>query len=108
MTSRSVSAPRSVSASAATLPGGLPTRRRTPETKVEPVSFSRSDRPAGPTGLAPHGRPRRRARLAAAIIPLLTLCACGFGAPPGATTQGQSIAHLWRVLWYFALPVGLI
>jgi cytochrome c oxidase subunit 2 len=71
------------------------------------VSFSRSNHPAGP-GLAPHGRPRRRARLAAAITPLLTLCGCGFGAPAGATTQGQSIAHLWRVLWYFALPVGLV
>jgi cytochrome c oxidase subunit 2 len=72
------------------------------------VSVSRSDRPTGPARLAPQLLRTRRARLSAATIPLLALSACGFGAPPGATEQGQSIAHLWRVLWYFAIPVGVI
>lgn len=72
------------------------------------MSVSRSDRPTGPARLAPQLLRTRRARLSAATIPLLALSACGFGAPPGATEQGQSIAHLWRVLWYFAIPVGVI
>jgi len=41
-------------------------------------------------------------------VVLLALTACGFGAPPGATTQGQAIAGLYHVLWYFAIPVGVI
>jgi cytochrome c oxidase subunit 2 len=72
------------------------------------VSASRSVRPAGPARLVPRPLLRRRTSLAAAIIPLLTLTACGFGAPAGSTEQGRSIAHLWRVLWYFAIPVGVI
>jgi cytochrome c oxidase subunit II len=68
------------------------------------VSVSRSDHPAGPT------RPpcRRRGRLALTAIPLVALSACGFGAPAGSTEQGQSIARLWQVLWYFAIPVAVI
>jgi len=39
---------------------------------------------------------------------LLALSSCDFGAPPGATTQGKTIADLYHVLWYFAIPVGVI
>jgi cytochrome c oxidase subunit 2 len=72
------------------------------------VSVSRSVRPAGPARLAPRRLQPRRARLAAAVTSLLVLSACGFGAPAGASEQGKSIAQLWRVLWYFAIPVGVI
>jgi cytochrome c oxidase subunit 2 len=74
---------------------------------VRPVSVSRSDRPTGPARLAPRS-PLRRARLALAALGLLALTSCAFGAPEGATEQGQAISHLWRVLWYFAIPVGLV
>jgi cytochrome c oxidase subunit II len=43
-----------------------------------------------------------------AVVPLLALTGCNFGAFPGSSTQGQSINHLWRILWYFAIPVGVI
>ena len=41
-------------------------------------------------------------------VGLLALTACDFGAPPGASTQGKTIADLYHVLWYFAIPVGVI
>ena len=47
-----------------------------------------------------------RAAIAAPV--LLLLSACDFGAPPGASEQGKTIADLYRVLWYFAIPVGVI
>ncbi len=72
------------------------------------MSVSRSVRPARPARLAPWALLRPRVRLLAGAVALLALTACNFGAPPGSTAQGQSIAHLWRVLWYFAIPVGVI
>jgi cytochrome c oxidase subunit 2 len=49
-----------------------------------------------------------RLRALAGSLALLTLTACTFGAPPGASTQGKTIADLYHVLWYFAIPVGVI
>src|SRR5262249_56542349 len=60
-----------------------------------------------PARLAPWPLLRRRMHLLA-VVPLLALTGCNFGAFPGSSTQGQSINHLWRVLWYFAIPVGVI
>jgi cytochrome c oxidase subunit 2 len=72
------------------------------------VSVSRSVRPARPARLAPWALLRPRVRLLAWAVPLLALTACNFGAPSGSTEQAKSIAHLWRVLWYFAIPVAVI
>jgi cytochrome c oxidase subunit II len=72
------------------------------------VSVSRSVRPAGPARLAPRWPQPRRPRLAAAVTSLLVLSSCGFGAPAGSTEQGQAIARLWQILWYFAIPVAVI
>ena len=43
-----------------------------------------------------------------AALPLLLFAACRFGAPRGATTQGQDIGRLYQVLFYTAIPVAVI
>jgi cytochrome c oxidase subunit 2 len=45
----------------------------------------------------------RRLLLAAA---LLTMTACRFGAPPGATEQGKDIAGLYHLMFWIAIGVG--
>jgi cytochrome c oxidase subunit II len=57
--------------------------------------------------------PRRRCvallvRLAPVVLLLLLFTACKFGAPPGATKEGQSISRLYQLLFYAAIPVGVI
>jgi cytochrome c oxidase subunit 2 len=47
-------------------------------------------------------------RLALAAAPLLLFTACQFGAPPGATKEGQSISRLYQLLFYAAIPIGVI
>ena len=44
----------------------------------------------------------------AASACLLSLSACGFGSYTGASDQGRSIFDLYKVLWYFAIPVAVI
>ena len=67
----------------------------------------RSPRSAGPA--RPVALARRRARLLAASLPLLALTGCRLrGAVRLHRRRRQSIAHLWRVLWYFAIPVAVI
>src|SRR5919199_556088 len=48
------------------------------------------------------------ARLAPVVVLLLLFTACRFGAPPGATREGQSISRLYQLLFYAAIPVGII
>jgi cytochrome c oxidase subunit 2 len=55
--------------------------------------------------------PPRRARigpaaLAASAVLALLLSGCGFGMPPGGTTQGQDISSLYHLLFWTAIPVG--
>jgi cytochrome c oxidase subunit 2 len=47
-------------------------------------------------------------RLAAGVVALLALPACNFGMPPGATEQGHEINSLYRLLFWFAIPIGAI
>jgi cytochrome c oxidase subunit 2 len=47
-------------------------------------------------------------RLAMTAVPLLLFTACKFGAPPGATREGQSISRLYQLLFYAAIPIGVI
>ncbi len=48
--------------------------------------------------------PLRRLAFPASVLLLLT--ACRFGAPAGATKQGQSIANLYHLMFYIAIGVG--
>ncbi|MFN2543359.1 MAG: cytochrome c oxidase subunit II [Actinomycetota bacterium] len=53
--------------------------------------------------------PRRGlARRLLAALPLLWLTACRFGSPRGSTVQGHSIGNLYHLLFYVAIPVGVI
>jgi cytochrome c oxidase subunit 2 len=45
-------------------------------------------------------------RLALWASALLLLASCRFGAPPGATVQGKSIANLYHLMFYIAIGVG--
>lgn len=47
-------------------------------------------------------------RLLAPAGLLLTLSACRFGAPPGATEQGQDIAGLYHLMFWIAIGVGAL
>jgi cytochrome c oxidase subunit 2 len=38
----------------------------------------------------------------------LALSACRFGSPRGSTTQGHHILHLYQLLFWVAIPVGVI
>jgi cytochrome c oxidase subunit 2 len=51
---------------------------------------------------------KRLLRLVPATAVLLLFTACRFGAPPGATEQGQSISRLYQLLFYAAIPVAVI
>ena len=53
--------------------------------------------------------PRRGSiRRLIAALPLLAFTACRFGAPPGSDTQGKRIGDLYHLLFYAAIPVGII
>jgi cytochrome c oxidase subunit 2 len=53
--------------------------------------------------------PRRGSiRRLIAALPLLAFTACRFGAPPGSDTQGRRIGDLYHLLFYAAIPVGVI
>ncbi len=47
-------------------------------------------------------------RVLAPVPALLAMTACRFGAPPGATEQGQSVSRLYQLLFYAAIPVAAI
>ncbi|HEY7281796.1 MAG TPA: cytochrome c oxidase subunit II [Actinomycetota bacterium] len=42
------------------------------------------------------------------VVALLTMSACGFGAPPGASEQGQKISGLYRLMFWIAIVVGVV
>lgn len=54
------------------------------------------------------GRTTRAVRLVTAAVGLVTLSACNFGMNPGATQQGRDINGLYRLLFWFAIPIGAI
>ena len=66
---------------------------------VRPPAHELSNHPA---------RRRGSIRRLIAALPLLALSACRFGAPPGADTQGKRIGDLYHLLFYAAIPVGVI
>ncbi len=51
---------------------------------------------------------RRAARPVVAAVATLALSACDFGMPPGSTVQGRHINGLYQLLFWFAIPIGLI
>ena len=53
-------------------------------------------------------RRRGSIRRLIAALPLLAFTACRFGAPPGSDTQGKRIGDLYHLLFYAAIPVGVI
>jgi cytochrome c oxidase subunit 2 len=47
-------------------------------------------------------------RLTACAAAIFALPACNFGMPPGGTQQGHDINSLYRLLFWFAIPIGVI
>jgi len=47
-------------------------------------------------------------RLAACAAFVFVLPACNFGMNPGATEQGHDINGLYRLLFWFAIPIGAL
>ena len=56
----------------------------------------------------PFAQRRGSIRRLIAALPLLTFTACRFGAPPGANSEGKSISNLYHLLFYAAIPIGVI
>lgn len=47
-------------------------------------------------------------RLLAPVSSLLVLSGCRFGMPAGSTVQGQDINRLYQILFFTAIPIGVI
>ena len=67
-----------------------------------------ADGHCGATMTTSPGRTTRAVRLVTAAVGLVTLSACNFGMNPGATQQGRDINGLYRLLFWFAIPIGVI
>jgi cytochrome c oxidase subunit 2 len=59
--------------------------------------------------LGTHRPPRRRSvRRLLAALPLLAFTGCRFGEPRSSTTQGHAIGNLYHLLFYVAIPIGVL